>query len=298
MSLRPEAKNLSIKTVLIVAVFSFCCLGCEKISSYFPTKKKSAPPTVEGTSLAKINDYTLTIEDFNQRLKNLSELSTDLKLDTLDAKKDFLNELISQELLFQEAEKLGLANNKDINAAAAEFRKTLIVRKFLEQQLGGATVESKDIEDYYNVYKEQFREPEERRVRELVVKGESIAKDLLVELLRGGDFTTLARANSVANSKDKGGDLGFIKRGEHFIRFDEIAFSLDIGEVSNVFKCPDGYYIIKLEDKKGGKLKSLSEVWDELKNGLTMIKQRQAYQDLVSKLRAKSKLQIQEELLR
>ena len=298
MSLRPEAKNLSIKTVLIVAVFSFCCLGCEKISSYFPTKKKPAPPTVEGTPLAKINDYTVTIEDFNQRLKNLSELSTDLKLDTLDAKKEFLNELISQELLFQEAEKLGLANDKDINAAVKEFRKTLIVRKFLEQQLGGATVESKDIEDYYNVYKEQFREPEERRVRELVIRDESLSKDLLVALLRGQDFATLVKDNSIVSSRDKGGDLGFIKRGAKFSRFDDIAFSIDAGEISNVFKGPEGYYIIKVEDKRGGKLKSLSEVWDELKSGLTMIKQRQVYQDLVSKLRAKSKLQIQEELLR
>lgn len=299
MNFKARAKKLSlIRTVLGVAVFSFISLGCDKITAYFSPKPKPAPVKIEGTLLAKVNDSVITLEDFNQKSKSLTEMTPDLKIDTFDAKKEFLNELVSQELLYQEAQKEGFAVDKDIKAAIEELRKNLVVRKYLEKQMGSTLVESKEIEDYYNTYKEQFREPEERRVRELVARDESSAKDLLVELLRGGDFAALAKMNSRATSKDRGGDLGFIKRGGHFIRFDEIAFSLDVGEVSNVFKGPDGFYIIKLEDKKGGKLKSLSEVWDELKNGLTILKQRQVYQDLVSKLRSKAKLQIEEGLLR
>ena len=70
--------------------------------------------------------------------------------------------------------------------------------------------------------------------------------------------------------------------------------SLEVGKISNIFKAPDGYAIIKLEAKRGGKQKSLSEIWDNIKSGLTFLKQQKKIEDLIGKLSRDSKLEFYE----
>jgi parvulin-like peptidyl-prolyl isomerase len=104
-----------------------------------------------------------------------------------------------------------------------------------------------------------LKEPELRRVREIVLRSESEARQVLLELLQGADLAALAKDRSVAESAKNGGDLGFIKkgqRGENFISFDDIVFSpaLQQGSLSSVFKAPEVFYIIKIEGVKEGSI--------------------------------------------
>jgi parvulin-like peptidyl-prolyl isomerase len=155
-------------------------------------------------------------------------------------------------------------------------------------------VSSKEIEDYYNTYKEQLKEPEERQIREIVVNSEQDAKDLYIQLLQGADFAALAKANSKASSAKDGGDLGFIKKGQKTVQFDSAAFAdlLEAGKISNIFNTSEGYSIIKLEAKKGGKQKPLSEMWDDIKRGLTFLKQQQTIEELIGKLSQAAKIEV------
>ena len=134
----------------------------------------------------------------------------------------------------------------------------------------------------------------------MVFDDEAAAKDALIELLKGGDFAALAKERSRAASAANGGDLGFIKkgkRGEDFTRFDAVAFSasLDVGQTSNVFKDKAGYYIIKLEAKKGGQSRPLSEAWDEIKRNALFIKQQQKLQEITGDLLKKTKVVVFED---
>jgi parvulin-like peptidyl-prolyl isomerase len=157
-------------------------------------------------------------------------------------------------------------------------------------------VSSKEIEDYYNNYKDQLKEPEERQLLEIVVTSEQDAKDILIQLLQGADFATLAKDHSKSASAKNGGDLGFIKKGQKSAQFDAVAFSdsLDVGKMSSIFKCPDGYYIVKLEAKRGGKQRSLADMWDDIKKGLTFLKQQKKIEDLIGKLSHDAKLEFYE----
>jgi len=65
-----------------------------------------------------------------------------------------------------------------------------------------------------------------------------------------------------------------------------VAFSdsLEVGKISSIFKGPDGYYILKLEEKKGGKQKTLSEVYADLNETLLFLKKQKKIEGLISQL--------------
>jgi len=75
-------------------------------------------------------------------------------------------------------------------------------------------------------------------------------------LKKGEDFATLAQENSDCPSRDRGGDLGFFKKGMMVKEFEEAALKLSVGEVSPVVKTQFGYHLILLTDKKGDELKA------------------------------------------
>ena len=72
------------------------------------------------------------------------------------------------------------------------------------------------------------------------------------------------------------------------------ADSLEAGKISSVFKIPEGYSIIRLEAKRGGKQKSLTELWDDIKRGLIILKQQQAIDELIGKLSRDAKIEVYE----
>jgi parvulin-like peptidyl-prolyl isomerase len=75
-------------------------------------------------------------------------------------------------------------------------------------------------------------------------------EDIRTAVREGADFAEEARHWSDDPSADRGGDLGFFGRGEMVPEFEQVAFALDPGQVSEVFSTPFGYHLVKLEEKK------------------------------------------------
>lgn len=290
--------------VAVFLSFSFILLaGCEKLKLNLPKAAVATPPKAEikGTVIAKVNGNPITLEDLNVEVDTFNAYvpadKPNEKIDTRDKKINYLkNELVRKALLVQAAKDRGLERNEEVQKALENFKENLIVAELVREETANADVTSSEIEDYYNRSKEQLKEPEERQLREIAVGTEGEAKAVMIELLQGGDFAAIARQKSTAESAQKGGDLGFIKKGIKSPQFDDVAFSpsLEVGAVSNYFKGPGGYYILKLEAKREGKVKSLSELWDDIKNGLTFLKRQQKIEDLISKLSRDAKIEIYE----
>lgn len=291
-------KALAIFVVLLV----FFSVGCEKIEKLgLAPKKKIVGP--QGTVIAKVGDLSITLEQLEQEINNYNELigSPEARLTTREQKIAYLNEeLIRRNLFYLEAKARRIEEQPKAQELLQNLEINVLANQLMQEEIGNITVTSSEIEDFYNLYKEQYRQEEERRIREIVLDTEQEAKDVLIELLKGEDFASLAQQRSRAASASNGGDLGFIKkgsRGADFSRFDEVAFSrsLDTGQISNIFKGKEGFYIIKVEGVKGGQARSLSEVWDEINKSVLFLKQQQKLQEISGRLLKNTKVVVYED---
>lgn len=136
-----------------------------------------------------------------------------------------------------------------------------------------AKIEGKEIEEYYEKQKEDYRIPEKIRVRHILIKEErkealEKIKEIKRRLKEGEDFESLAKEFSQCPSKEKGGDLGFFKKGDMVPEFEGVAFRLKKGQISRPVRSRFGYHIIKLEERKETCIPLLDEVREKIKRTL------------------------------
>ncbi|MFH1288101.1 MAG: peptidylprolyl isomerase [bacterium] len=136
-------------------------------------------------------------------------------------------------------------------------------------------------------------EPGERiRAYHIVTKTQKEAQDLLERLKKGDDFEKLAKENSTGPSAKKGGDLGYFKRGDMVSEFENAAFNLEIGELSDIVKTDYGYHIIKVAGKETLSPDEVSAVKVNIKNKLEQDKIEKVYFDWVDKLKKEASIEI------
>ena len=123
-----------------------------------------------------------------------------------------------------------------------------------------------ELKSLYDDNAELFTNPERRRAQHILVESEELANELLGQIKEGADFAELAKANSEdTSSNEEGGDLGFFERELMGAEFDEAAFAMNIGDVSEVVPTDYGYFhIIKLTGIESETMQSFDEVEDQL----------------------------------
>ena len=129
-----------------------------------------------------------------------------------------------------------------------------------------------DIQRYYNSHKDDFRTPERVKARHILVstadkpkdeipKLKAKAEDLLKQVKAGGDFAKLAEKNSDdPGSGAKGGDLGWVVRGQMVKEFEDATFALQPQQIGNLVTTQYGFHIIQVMEKEPARLRSLDEV--------------------------------------
>lgn len=123
--------------------------------------------------------------------------------------------------------------------------------------VGDIKVTEKELKEYYDNYKPKIR------ASHILVKDEKTAKEVKAKLDKGEDFAKLAKEYSQdPGSASNGGDLGWFGPGKMVKEFEEAAYKLKVGEVSDPVKTDYGYHIIKVTDKE--KKKSFNEMKDEI----------------------------------
>ncbi|HOT75609.1 MAG TPA: peptidylprolyl isomerase [Candidatus Wallbacteria bacterium] len=159
--------------------------------------------------------------------------------------------------------------------------------KIKETLSRSALVTDEEIKTYYEQHKSEYTTQERAKVRIIVVPTEAEAEKIHTELTKNKkDFAELATqfSKDVA-TKTKGGDMGFITRGQVNQALENAAFSLGIGAVSSVFKTPAGYNIIQVTEKEAAKTASIEEKREEIKQILSSPKENEIYKEYMSELR-------------
>jgi len=316
-----------IRTCLVVSLFLFSSMslqGCDQIKKlfdYFSPQKKATPQSVQPVStpppagtdqirevspvdtasrtaprgpdtLAQVGDWSITQEEFNERLKALKEvLPPEYDVSDTQNKKFVLEELIRQELMVQEARRRGLDKDPDVMMAIDEFQRTLLVRQLADQIV--ADTQPATAEEARQYYEENQADLTEWKLREVVLDSQQAAKDVLVEILQGADFSETAKAKSKGPTAAQGGDLGYVVEFD-FPQLRQAVVTMEVGDTSSVISGPDGFYIVKLEDKR---VQPFEAIQEEIVAGLTLLKQQQAVMDVLGKLEQKTQVYKNERLL-
>jgi peptidyl-prolyl cis-trans isomerase C len=186
-----------------------------------------------------------------------------------------------------------------------DIKKGVSIKEFLDQKVYKdlATNDAEKKEEYEK-NKERLNVPAQVRASHILVlvkedtsdEDKKAAREKIEALrgraLSGEDFAALARENSADGSAARGGDLGYFSKGQMVKPFEDAAFSLKIGDISDVVETQFGYHIINLTDKKEPRLLTYEEVQGDIEKFLINKHRREKLDNLVQELRKKAKVDI------
>lgn len=184
------------------------------------------------------------------------------------------------------------------------IRNEMLMRKLLDQQLGTkASVSEAEVKAFYDAHPDIFRAPEEVRASHILVK---VAEDAKPEekskarekikavqqrIKNGEDFAAVARDASDCPSKEQGGDLNFFSRGMMVGPFEEAAFALNVGAVSDVVETQFGYHVIKVTEKRPEGTRPFDQVKGPVEQHLKAQKLSQLRGKYIEELKARAKIE-------
>lgn len=163
-------------------------------------------------------------------------------------------------------EALGMSVKEIKGEYREDVRKRLLVERYQATKFADVSVSRKEVENFYKTYKDSIPNmPKRVNISHIVLKvkpnqsADSAAVDTLRMVRRklesGANFADLAKKYSMdPGSRQRGGDLGFVSRGSLVPEFEEAAFALEPGQLSDVIKTEFGYHLIKLEERRGEKI--------------------------------------------
>ena len=165
-----------------------------------------------------------------------------------------------------------------VESFKTDARNDLSVNKVMETAVASVPGPSDaEAKDFYAKNPDKFKQTEQVRASHILVRVPSDADaktrarakaeidGVLKQVKSGGDFAKLAQQHSQDGSAAQGGDLGFFPRGQMVPEFDQVAFSLPVGQVSGIVTTQFGYHILKVTDKKPARTVPFEEAAPQIK---------------------------------
>ena len=154
------------------------------------------------------------------------------------------------------------------------------------------------IEDYYRKHHEEFTTKEQIKLRLIMISGQkdtasapaqkALAEEVLGRLASGAEFDRTAQVYSEDSTRDNGGDWGWIERNTLAAPLEKFAFNMPVGRISNIIEYAGNYYILKVEDKRGGTTRSLAEARSDIEKKLLQVEAQGIQERWIATLRAKA----------
>jgi peptidyl-prolyl cis-trans isomerase C len=220
----------------------------------------------------------------------------------LDAQMQQLTQRFPSPEAFDQALK---AQNVTLEAIRKDVEGQMLRQQLVKKEvLDRVNVSAAEVQNFYDHNKAKYIEEEQVRARHILVrvpqdaspvddaKLKEKAEQAQSRAKKGGDFAALARELSDDGSKEQGGDLGFFPRGRMVEVFEQTAFALQPGQVSEVVRSQFGYHVIKVEERKDGRALGFDEAKEQVREDLTREQTYERYQQYVGNLRSKAKVEV------
>jgi peptidyl-prolyl cis-trans isomerase C len=251
-----------------------------------------APPPEEGV-VAVVNGRQITQTDFDTRWGELAE-ATRARYQKEGGKRLFLDELITRELLMQEAGKLGLDQNNAIRDRAQRYREQLILDELLKDRIKAKVeLSNEELGAFYEQHANELLTPLKIRVSQMLLPNISAAKDLEKQVNQGGSFAKFAQRYSIdLNTKAKGGDLGPYRNGLVTPEVDAVIHTLKPGMISAPIKTAAGYYLDMVTALDTEIIEADVAVRERLRQELLNEKRRKRFDGVIADIRAKAVIRL------
>ena len=189
-------------------------------------------------------------------------------------------------------------------ALRLQFKRGMALQQFVDKHfVQKITVSGEESKAYYDNHPDLFKQPEEVRARHILIKVDpGVDESRKVEarkklekiqkrLGKGEDFGALAKEFSEGPSSVKGGDLGYFQRGKMVKAFEEAAFSLKPGAVSDIVETEFGYHLIEVIDKKSEMAIAYKDIKHRLEDYIKQEKVQKEVNSYIEKLKEKAKVE-------
>jgi peptidyl-prolyl cis-trans isomerase C len=242
------------------------------------------PATADDPVVARVNgvdikqsDLDFAVSEVGSRLSNYTPA---------DRRRVLLQYVIENELMAEAGE-----NDKLDSAANFAARLKYHQRRALRDAFFDASISNAVTDDAAKkIYDEKIgsvKPEQEIHARHILVATEAEAKEVAERLKKGEDFATIAKEKSKDTSAE-GGDLGFFARGQMLKPFEDAAFALEVGQISEPVQTQFGWHIIKVEEKRDQPLPTFDQVKEAIRTQLV----QQKAQEVVTGLRDAAKIEV------
>jgi peptidyl-prolyl cis-trans isomerase C len=289
----------------------------------------------EGHTAALVNGVPISTEALERKVgEAFAKLMSDGNTaDPERLKKDVLETLINNELLYQESVRGGyepselkvemqFSNIRGQFGTEGEFLEMLSQRGYtadslreelervmaIDDYIGGEVATGLDVAQtevrrYYDDNPNFFHEPEAIKASHILIMIEDAAdeqqkktayrtiSDIKKKIDKGEPFESLAKEHSDCPSSAQGGDLGYFQKGQMVKPFEDAAFALKVGEVSDIVETRFGYHLIKLVDRKPERTMPFDEVKGDIEQYLGEQKVYAELKKIVERLRSEAKIE-------
>jgi peptidyl-prolyl cis-trans isomerase C len=307
----------------VVAVLGLTQACDEKAVDKTPGPGSSAAPTSSGLTpelaakpLATVGDKVITLGEFAATLDRMDQFER-LRYQSVERRKQLLDEIIKSELLATEAKKRGLDKKPEVRERIRQILREDVMRQLRAEAPAPAELSESEVRAYYDKHRDEFRDPERRRVAHIEVADEAKAKQLLEQAKKASptEWGKLVRENSLDKSSigasttplELSGDLGIVgpagvAKGDNprvpsALR--EAVFKIEkIGGIyPDVVKEGGKFHIVRMTGKTEARDRSVAEAERTIRVAILQERLQQSEQKLEEELRKRYPVKIDEKAL-
>jgi peptidyl-prolyl cis-trans isomerase C len=241
--------------------------------------------------LAVVEGERITESMFRKEAENLPPYIRPI-VGTKAGRMQFLDSLITRDLLMREALRRGLDRRDEVRARFEQARKSILLEALLRETAENAPgLSDQELRDYYEEHKASYEEGERVRVRHILFKNEGQAIEMARRAKKGEPFEQLMREAEAAGGKTA--DLGLIERGAFDREFEEAAFGAPENSIVGPVKTIYGYHILEVQEKRPAGVPPFEEVKGKITAELREVAQREAFENLVDKLKKEATIHLE-----
>ncbi len=240
--------------------------------------------------LAKVNGDVITVSAFEKEAEQQPPYVRPM-LETPEGRRQFLDRMITLDLLMREAVRRGVDRRDDVREQLDQARKGIVLQALLRdvaEKAPGLTEAA--LRKYYDANLKSFEVGERVRVSHVLFKDRAKAEEAARQARNGEPFEELVKAAPAAGGS--GADLGYIEKGTFVKEFETAAFSAAPGSIVGPVKTVYGYHVLSVGERKPAGLQPFEEVKAKIASDLREGAQREAIEGLIADLKKQARIEM------